>query len=107
MHIDNAQWDYIVSVVDISAQCIALATGLGQLHFTGKKQKVGWMIGLIGQPFWLIFEAIKGAWPLMILTIVFTVKTYKNYQRWKRDDEQQVAHPGECSCSHVVSEKRS
>ncbi len=102
MHIDNVTWGTIVSVVNIIAQCIALATGLAQLHYTGKKQTVGWLIGLFGQPFWIIFEVINGQWPLVALTVVFTRKTYDNYKLWQRDDQMSVAHEGQCVCKRGV-----
>jgi hypothetical protein len=52
----------------------------------GNKNKLGWVVGLVNQAFWITFAIVFKAWGLLPLSLVLVFIYSRNLRRWIRDD---------------------
>lgn len=59
-------------------------TSLLTVYLLGKKNILGWKVGLAGQALWIYWEIITEAWGLMPMTIIMTILYIKSLIEWKQ-----------------------
>lgn len=61
---------------------IVLGTaGITGIFLAGSGRKVGWLIGLLIQPVWMLFAVITGSWGLLPLAIGYGTVYGRNLAR--------------------------
>lgn len=68
--------------------------GVTGLYFAGKKQKVGWMIGLCAQVFWIIYAIVSSQYGFVFSAIAYGSVYLRNWIKWSGEfpKEQLVTH---------------
>jgi nicotinamide riboside transporter PnuC len=67
-------WDNI-------SQVVIMVTGIASIILVAKKNKWGFLIGLLAQPFWFYTTTVNKQWGLFLLTIAYTfVWSYGIYE---------------------------
>lgn len=68
--------------LDMISQTVIFLTGATALILLARKNKWGWVVGLIGSPFWFITTAIHGQGLLLLLNVVYTVNWMYGFYQW-------------------------
>lgn len=68
-------------VIDIIAQCVITVTGFTSLYLMASQaprtRMYGGMVGLAGEPFWLLTAYLHEQWGVVALAIVYAVNWYR------------------------------
>ena len=54
------------------------------IALVAEKKRAGFIVGLVSQPVWLVFDAITGAYGLMPLALVLGALYVRGWVRWGR-----------------------
>ncbi|GEA79950.1 hypothetical protein [Cellulomonas uda] len=57
------------------------AAGITGIFLAGSGRKVGWLIGLLIQPVWMVFAVVTGSWGLIPLAVGYGVVYGRNLRR--------------------------
>lgn len=57
--------------IDLVAQAGIIIFGVSAIVLVAKKNKWGFVLGLISQPFWIITSLINKQWGVLLLSIVY------------------------------------
>jgi len=52
---------------------IVLFSGVSIWALAGKRYRLGFAVGLLGQPFWIYAVAVEGQWGMLIVSVWFTI----------------------------------
>jgi nicotinamide riboside transporter PnuC len=63
--------------------------GLAAIILVAKKNKWGFVLGLLSQPFWLMTSCLNGQWGVFILSIVYTGTWIYGIYEWFYKDKKQ------------------
>ncbi len=69
-------------MLDIIAQSGIIVFGLIAIVLVAKKNKWGFVFGLLSQPFWLLTSFINQQWGVFILSIAYTVVWIYGIYEW-------------------------
>ena len=56
--------------------------GILQIYLTGKKLRIGWVVGIATSVLWFIYGLATTQYGFLISAIVFGAVHYKNWQSW-------------------------
>jgi nicotinamide riboside transporter PnuC len=71
---------------DIIAQIGIAVFGVAAIIMVAKKNKWGFVFGLISQPFWYITSYLNGQWGVFFVSIIYTASwTYGVYNWFYKD----------------------
>jgi nicotinamide riboside transporter PnuC len=59
--------------------------GILQIHLTGKKRRIGWIVGLFTSALWLIYGATTEQYGFIISALVFGWFHWKNWVAWRAE----------------------
>jgi hypothetical protein len=59
--------------------------GILQIYLTGKKLRIGWIVGLLTSLLWLIFGVVTEQYGFIISAFVFGYFHLKNWVAWRAD----------------------
>lgn len=62
------------------ALCVFTISGI---ELVGRKQRVGFLVGIAAQVPWLVFDALTGAYGLMPLALILGWRYWVAYRRWE------------------------
>lgn len=63
----------MMSGMEISQVAIPLLSGASVWAFAGRRWRAGFVLGLLGQPFWIYSTAKGGLWGMFAVSLWFTV----------------------------------
>lgn len=61
--------------------------GIVQIYLTGKKRRIGWVVGFITSCMWATYAVLFGAWGFLFSAAVFGWIHVKNWLDWGEDKE--------------------
>lgn len=61
--------------------------GVTGLYFAGKKQKVGWMIGLSAQVLWITYAIVTHQIGFIFSAIAYGSVYLRNWMRWRNEQK--------------------
>lgn len=60
-----------MSTLDLIAQIGIVIFGVSAIILVAKKNKWGFVLGLISQPFWLITSIMNRQWGIVLLSVIY------------------------------------
>ena len=71
--------------IDFAAQMCVFITGISAIHLlsyaeSAKMRMYGGLMGLAGEPFWLITTIYKEQWPIVILCVAYGFNWYRVFR---------------------------
>ena len=83
----------VLKVTDTVCQAAVFILGPTAIFLTGKKDRRGFVVGLVSQPFWFITTIINQQWVLIALNVIYTANwSYGVYNwYWKKDPKDQTS----------------
>lgn len=67
---------------DIISQVVIFIFGILAIIMVAKKNKWGFVFGLIAQPFWFITSYINNQWGVFFVSIAFTISWLYGIYEW-------------------------
>jgi len=64
---------------------ILAGLGIAQITLTGKKKRVGWLIGLLTSCIWMVFAIVTQQYGFVVSSIIFGYIHIKNWLAWSND----------------------
>jgi nicotinamide riboside transporter PnuC len=75
---------------DIMSQVFIAIFGIASVTLVAKKNKWGFVFGLLAQPFWFITSFVNEQWGVFILAIIYTgTWTFGIYEWFYKDKKKQ------------------
>lgn len=68
---------------------MTLTSVLG-IWLAGRKNWMGWAVGVAVQPLWLLFNLMVGAWGLMPMPFIYGWIYAHNLYKWRKADRETV-----------------
>lgn len=62
---------------------ILAAGGILQIYLTGKKKRIGWLVGIATSIAWTYFAVSTAQYGFIISAAIFATLHYKNWVAWK------------------------
>ena len=62
---------------------IATCFTFGSMHYVGERNRIGFLLGIIGNVIWISFGILAGSWGVIVGNIVLFGLNLKGYLRWK------------------------
>lgn len=73
---------------DIVSQVAILIFGVGAIVLVAKKNKWGFVIGLLSQPFWFITSFVHHQWGIFLVSLVYTLSWLYGIYEWFLKDKK-------------------
>jgi hypothetical protein len=70
--------------------CVLAAVGILGLWLAGRKQKIGWAVGLSAQILWIIFACITKQWGFILSAIAYGWVYGRNWLRWHAEEREAI-----------------
>lgn len=67
---------------EIISQAAIFVLGAGAIVLIGKKNKWGFVLGLLSQPFWFITSYINEQWGVFMVSIIYTISWWLGIYEW-------------------------
>lgn len=61
------------------------------LALVAEKRREGFIVGIVSQPIWLVFDALTGAYGLMPLAVILGALYVRGWIRWGQIDRKAAA----------------
>lgn len=71
---DGLLWSFVLSGVGIVGIILA-----------GSKRKVGWLVGFLVQPLWIVFAITTGQYGFILNAVIYAAVYARNWLRWRRE----------------------
>jgi nicotinamide riboside transporter PnuC len=67
--------------------------GLGviSLYLTGKKLKIGWVVGIVNSGLWIAYGLITEQYGFIASAVVFITVQARNYHSWHKEESNSNA----------------
>lgn len=65
---------------------VLAALGIVGLLLAGSKRKVGWLVGFLIQPLWIIFAIRTGQYGFVLNAVAYAAVYARNWWEWRKDD---------------------
>ena len=67
--------------------------GLGviSLYLTGKKLKIGWVVGIVNSVLWIAYGLITEQYGFIASAVVFITVQARNYHSWHKEESNSNA----------------
>ncbi len=65
---------------------VLAAAGITGLWLSGSRRKVGWLIGFLVQPVWLVYAVVTEAWGFVATAVAYGWVYARNYLAWRREE---------------------
>lgn len=72
---------------DFISQAAILILGAGAIILVAKKNKWGFVLGLLSQPFWYITAYVNGQWGVFLVSFIYTASWSYGIYEWFFKDE--------------------
>ena len=82
-------------MLDILAQTDAFIFGVTAIILVSRKNKWGFVAGLLGQPGWLITTVVHQQWGIFLLSLVYTFSWTYGFYQWFIKNPDQNTQTGE------------
>lgn len=69
-------WSFVLSAVGIVGILLA-----------GSKRKLGWLVGLMVQPLWIVFAVSTEQYGFILNAVIYAAVYARNWLRWRRDEK--------------------
>jgi hypothetical protein len=63
------------------------AVGLLGIHLAGRKQAVGWLVGVAAQGLWLVYAVVTSQWGFLVTAVAYAAMYGKNWLAWRRETD--------------------
>jgi hypothetical protein len=63
------------------------ALGIFGIYLAGKKNKLGWAVGVFAQLMWIIYAIVTKQYGFIISALAYGFVYYKNFASWKKTDD--------------------
>ncbi len=71
-----------MSSLDKFAQGIIFILGIAAIILVSRKNKWGFVCGLASQPFWFITTISNHQWPLVAMSVIYTISWAYGVRQW-------------------------
>lgn len=69
-------WSFILSGIAVLS-----------LYLTGKKNPIGWLVGLFNSALWVVYAIVSEQYGFMLSTVFFVIVQIKSYREWTQNSE--------------------
>jgi nicotinamide riboside transporter PnuC len=66
------------------------AIGILGIYLAGKKNKVGWAIGLLAQVLWIVFALITAQYGFILSALAYGFVYGKNFLAWRKEESKKA-----------------
>lgn len=77
----------------IAQIAIVIFSGISIWALSGKRYRLGFALGLCGQPFWIYAVAVEGQWGMLIVSIWFTANHVRGLWLHRNNDQEGTNAP--------------
>ena len=63
---------------------ILAGLGIAQITLTGKKKRIGWLVGLLTSCIWMVFAIVTQQYGFAISSVIFGYIHIKNWLAWSK-----------------------
>jgi hypothetical protein len=74
------------------------AVGVTGLWFAGRKNKVGWGIGIAAQVLWFTYAVVTAQWGFIVSCVAYGWVYCRNFLAWHRESRSHERYP----CCNVI-----
>ena len=74
----------MIEAIDLVCQIVITVAGVSAIFLVARKSWVGFLLGLISQPFWLATSIIHRQWGIAILSFVYAINWAYGLINWRR-----------------------
>jgi nicotinamide riboside transporter PnuC len=67
---------------DVVSQVVIFIFGAGSIILVARKNKWGFVLGLLAQPFWYITAYVNGQWGIFFVSFVYTASWIYGIYEW-------------------------
>jgi nicotinamide riboside transporter PnuC len=78
---------------------VGMVFGLVSTYFLAKKNRWGFVLGVIGGFGWVAFGILTGSIPSIVANTLFIAFNCRGFFRWKKDDEEDACAPRSKRCA--------
>ncbi len=79
------------ATLDIVSQVFITILGVGAILLVDRRNKWGFVLGLVSQPFWLVTSIIHDQWGVFLVTFAYIVGWGYGVYLWFFDKEMKAA----------------
>lgn len=72
------------------------AGGILGIYLAGRKQAVGWLVGLGMQSVWLTYAVATRQWGFLVTAVAYGAVYAKNWRSWRREAREKELTDARC-----------
>lgn len=71
-----------MELIDSISQVMIVVMGISAIFMVAKKNRWGFVVGLVHQPFWFFIALYNAQWGILIVTVGYTVSWMLGIYEW-------------------------